>query len=1631
MSTRVQWRRGNTAQTATFTGAVGEITVDTDKNVVVVHDGITAGGYAAPTITFTQGAFNQANTSNTVAHAAFDAANAAGSGAYSTAAFAHANGAFNEANSAYDLAQGAYNSANNVAPQIQPSFDHANAAYGQANTATNLAQSAYNQANTAYNSASDAYNFSTGVSVTANAAFNKANSANILAQASFNTANNKVNKSGDTITGSLTVEGQANVYQRLSVGTGSYVILPNLIAQFTGTSDYYSQINQQNLSGLGSGDVVVTANNGSDTVNYIDMGIAGGDYDNTTPNAFGMVQPNDGYVMVVGNPSQDYGGNLYVGTAGSLNHADIVFIQGDDLAESARLVHEKGLVIKTGTSSTDTTSGALVVDGGVGVSGAVYAGSVYDSGARITTTISDANTAMKSYVDTANTNMKSYVDGTVSSSVSTANTNLKLYTDGIVSANLSTAEGYTDTANTKLKSYVDGQIAFVQGENDTQNTNISNLNTYAQAGYSLANATTTYSQSAYAQANTNAGAITVIQGVDNTQNTNISNLTTYAQSAYGQANTTNTYATAGYGQANTATTLAQAAYNSGNTTLTYSQAGFALANNTTTYAQAAYGQANTNAGNITVIQSVNTTQNTNITSATNTAQAAFDKANTGGTLTGATHITDITQSTTVSSGALIVDGGAGIAKNLNVGGDAIITGSLTVVGGTTSTSSSTVTYANPYLTLHDPAGNTWISSNDGVDIGIEYEYYDPVGASYVVTGGSGNGTTATLNISDNHVTPVGQIINIAGVTPSGFNGSWIVTAASLGTVSFLNTTNASVDTSGALGTAKRTTQLTISSGSWSSQDANISYGLTTTLPTGKWITVTGCTPSKYNGTYQIKTSGPGYITYDIGNPNPGAMTVFGKLTLENRHAFSGWSNDTGFFEFYKSGNFDVTGSFGGLYGGIKAGKIIASPPQSISATDLTAGGFIQVPTGTVYDSSTGSGNTLAQVASVMSLGQVTVGAANTNVTYTNSATLYIAGAPIAGNNVTMAGNTYSLEVASGKSWFGGDVEFHTANGVTFYDGTKQTTNAATYAYSTASYAKANAGTTLAQAAFDASNGVSSFANTTFATQTYATAGFDKANSATTTAQAAFNASNGVSSYANSTFATSTYATAAFNKANGAVQSAFTTITANSNIIIPSSNADSISITAALANGVSILANATSKIIDFGLQSSGVTTGTYGGSTQIPVLTVDKFGRVTYAANTSVSTTINLTGTTGSGSVAGGGTLSFSGTYGTTATVSGSTITIATPQDLRTSASPTFAGLTSTGDVSITGNLTSSKAITLTPAAYDIVLGNTSGTGSIIIGQSACTQTISIGTGAVFLGSSKTINIGTNSSLGSCTTITIGSTQGSVVTNLQGGLQLGAVTGSTGQLLGSGGSYGVAPTWTTLTGNTGISTYATSNTIYINNTGVTSLTSNNTGRITQSASNGAITFDLATSGVSSGTYSYPSLQVDSYGRITSISNQTPVTSFNGMTGAVTLSSANVTSALSYTPANKAGDNFTGNVIVPTLTANTSVTVGSGYLTTNTYISAATTANQVIDLFGTTTYRSAKYQVQMTSGSAYHTIELLMIHDGTSVWMNQYGEIFTGSSLGTFDANISGGNAQLLFTPTNAVTTVKLIRQNIVV
>ena len=66
MATQVQFRRGTTSQNNAFTGAQGELTIDTQVYTIRIHDGTTAGGKIVPTLTATQTMTNKTLGSSSV-----------------------------------------------------------------------------------------------------------------------------------------------------------------------------------------------------------------------------------------------------------------------------------------------------------------------------------------------------------------------------------------------------------------------------------------------------------------------------------------------------------------------------------------------------------------------------------------------------------------------------------------------------------------------------------------------------------------------------------------------------------------------------------------------------------------------------------------------------------------------------------------------------------------------------------------------------------------------------------------------------------------------------------------------------------------------------------------------------------------------------------------------------------------------------------------------------------------------------------------------------------------------------------------------------------------------------------------------------------------------------------------------------------------------------------------------------------------------------------------------------------------------------------------------------------------------------------------------------------------------------
>lgn len=92
--TNIKLPKKTNTQTNSYTGASGEVTIDTDKKVIVIHDGSTAGGFSLALQSQANAAGSYANSAYAAANNATDtwvrnAANAAGS--YANSAYSKAN----------------------------------------------------------------------------------------------------------------------------------------------------------------------------------------------------------------------------------------------------------------------------------------------------------------------------------------------------------------------------------------------------------------------------------------------------------------------------------------------------------------------------------------------------------------------------------------------------------------------------------------------------------------------------------------------------------------------------------------------------------------------------------------------------------------------------------------------------------------------------------------------------------------------------------------------------------------------------------------------------------------------------------------------------------------------------------------------------------------------------------------------------------------------------------------------------------------------------------------------------------------------------------------------------------------------------------------------------------------------------------------------------------------------------------------------------------------------------------------------------------------------------------------------------------------------------------------------------
>jgi len=421
----------------------------------------------------------------------------------------------------------------------------------------------------------------------------------------------------------------------LNVG-GNPVVFSNTIAQFSGSDPTFLQLNLQNFNSNGSGDLIVTSDTGTNSNNYIDLGINGSTFSNPT---YSSMKPLDAYLYVQGPTALSNVANLVIGTASY--GANIVFIAGGTTSND---------IIATINEDIITMYEPLLVNGGISFGDASY-----------------QNTAPATLVYS----QASYAQANAATVSAQSGYNL--------------ANTVSTTANA---AYLQANAATISAQSGYNLANT--VSTTANAAYLQANAATVSAQSVYNLANT-------VSTTANASYLQANAATSSAQSGYNLANTVSTTANAAYLQANAATNSAQAAYNLANSTtatVTY-QTGVNLQQNTNitavnTYAASGYAQANvtvrvdaTQNTLIGIIQGVDLTQNTNIallqsyvTTANANIAAAFAQANSAAANTIYQAGVSATQNTTTQTiwnqvNTAVQNTSTIILNNLNLNGNLI------------------------------------------------------------------------------------------------------------------------------------------------------------------------------------------------------------------------------------------------------------------------------------------------------------------------------------------------------------------------------------------------------------------------------------------------------------------------------------------------------------------------------------------------------------------------------------------------------------------------------------------------------------------------------------------------------------------------------------------------------------------------------------------------------------------------------------------------------------------------------------------------------------------------------------------------------------------------------------------------
>ena len=356
-----------------------------------------------------------------------------------------------------------------------------------------------------------------------------------------------------------------------------------------------------------------------------------------------------------------------------------------------------------------------------------------------------------------------------------------------------------------------------------------------------------------------------------------------------------------------------------------------------------------------------------------------------------------------------------------------------------------------------------------------------------------------------------------------------------------------------------------------------------------------------------------------------------------------------------------------------------------------------------------------------------------------------------------------------------------------------------------------------------------------------------------------------------------------------------------------------------------------------LSATDVSAGTYGGATQIPTFVVDAKGRLTSAANVAISSSFDIAGDTGTGTVAGGETLTFVGRDGITTVAVDANNSILVDVDntvVRTTGGTISGDLAITGNLIISGNTVTQDVETMKVEDSLIQLAANNAADAVDIGffgqyDDGTTKYTTLFRDASDSGKYKLLTGGT----------TIPSAANSVDPSTYSTATLVAnITGGT--VSGLTSAIGVAD------GGTGAGTFTAGGIIMGNDTGALSVLANSTYTLTGG---------LAAANTIS------SLTVDSYGRVTAATGIAIAIDTAAITSGTLAYARGGTGSTSYT---------TGELLVAGATGLTSL-ANSSFTLTGGLAAANTISSLTVDAYGRVTEATgaaiAIDTAQITSGT----------------------------------------------------------------